>query len=308
MTASHKAGHAGEGAAISGVIAGLVDTVVTVGAMIAASSSVLLADSLKTFLEFLAVLLSWMALRRIRGSQSTFDYGLHKLEDLSSMLVAVLMLGCLAVIVVNATVNLLHPSHIGGAGVWVSVAAQVVYAFINTTLWRKNQRLAKAQGSPVMQSQARLFFTKAIANVFILGSLLSSMALADYSWSVYIDPIASLAIAGSILIPAAGIFSHSLYDLLDRTLEESDKLTIIGELGQFVHEFTDLHDIRSRRAGSVVFIDIVLEFDADRRVGEVQDVIAKIRRRIEQAIPSSRVTIGLGGAIAPHAEPATANA
>ena len=78
-------------------------------------------------------------------------------------------------------------------------------------------------------------------------------------------------IAVSILVPAVGIFSHSFYDLLDRTLEESDKLIILREMSPFVCEFTDLHEIRSRRAGSVVFIDIVAEFDADRRVGEVQD-------------------------------------
>lgn len=294
-TASHSS-KTGEGTAVSGVVAGLVDTIVTVGAMIAASSSVLLADSLKTFLEFLAVLLSWLTLRRIRrGTHLYFDYGLHKLEDFSSLVVAGLMLVCLAVIVMNATINLCHPSHIAGSGVWVSVGAQIVYAFINGLLCRKNRRLAAAQNSPVLQAQAGLFLTKAVANVFILTSLVSSVSLTRYSWSVYIDPIASLVIAASILAPAVGIFSHSFNGLLDRTLEESDKLTIVGEVGQFVGQFTDLHEIRTRRAGSVVFVDVVLEFDPDQRVGEVQDTIDELRRRIEKAVPSSRVTIGMRG-------------
>lgn len=280
--------------ALSGVVAGLCDTGLTVGAMIAANSSVLLADSLKTLLEFVAVLLSYLAMRRIhRGSGQQFDYGLHKLEDLASMLVAVLMLICLGVIVISATINLCRPSHITGWGVWVSLGGQIIYAFINGALWRKNRKAAQTNNSPVLQSQARLFATKTVANVFILVSLGASLSLAGYRWSHYIDPIASLAIAASILLPAVGIFSHSFYDLLDRTLEETDKLTIIGELGQFAGEFTDLHEIRSRRAGSVTFIDIILEFDEDRRVGDIQGVIAQIRRRIEAAIPSSRVTVGL---------------
>jgi ferrous-iron efflux pump FieF len=202
---------------------------------------------------------------------------------------------------VSATINLCRPSHIEGVGVWISVGAQVVYAVVNATLTRKNRRLAKEQGSPLFQAQARLFLTKAVANVFILGSLLTSMALHKLAWSVYIDPIASLVIAGSILVPAVGIFSHSFYDLLDRTLEESDKLTIIGEVGQFAGDFTDLHEIRTRRAGSVSFVDIVLEFDPDRRVGEVQEIIDRLRARIEAAVPASRVTVGLRGASLPAA-------
>lgn len=291
---SSSAPHAGERTALGGVLAGLIDTVVTVGAMIAASSSVLLADSLKTLLEFVAVLLSWLALRRIRrGKAHHFDYGLHKLENLSSLFVAILMMVCLAVIVVNATINLCRPSHIAGVGLWISMAAQVAYVAVNGTLCLKNRRLAREQGSPVMASQARLFLTKAVANVFILGSLVSSLALRAYPWSQYIDPIASLAIAVSILVPAVGTFSSSFYELLDRTLEESHKLTILRELGPFVREFTDLHGIRSRRAGSRVFIEIILEFDADRRMGEVHRIVEDLRRGIEREIPKSRVTIGL---------------
>ena len=290
----HSASGSGERTAAGGVIAGLVDTIVTLGAMFAASSSVLLADSLKTLLEFIAVLLSYLALRQIRrGKAHAFDYGLNKLENLSSLLVAILMMICLAVIVISATINLCRPSHIAGTGLWVSMTAQVVYVAVNSTLWFKNRRLARELGSPVMDSQAKLFLTKAAANVFILASLASSLLLADRPWSAYIDPIASLAIAASILVPAVGTFSNSFYELLDRTLEETHKLTILREIGPFICEFTDLHGIRSRRAGSIVFIEIVLEFDPDRRVGEVQEIIEQLRGNIQKAISKSRVTIAL---------------
>lgn len=293
-SASHGGSHNSENTAIGGVIAGFADTVITVGAMIAASSSVLLADSLKTILEFIAVLLSYLALRRIHsGKAHAFDYGLNKLENLSSLFVSILMLVCLAVIVINSTVNLCRPSHIGGAGVYISMAAQAIYFVINGVLCIKNRRLAREQHSPVMESQGRLFMTKAVANVVILGSLVSSMALGHFAWSVYIDPIASLAIAASILMPAIGTFSNSFYDLLDRTLEEAHKLAILREMGPFICEFTDLHAIRTRRSGSQVFIEIILEFDTDRRMGEVQDVIETLRRNIERTVPSSHVTIGL---------------
>ncbi len=205
------------------------------------------------------------------------------------------MLVCLGIIVINSAISLCHPSHIHGAGIWISMGAEIVYAFINGWLFRKNQRLSTTNDSPIFQAQARLFLTKAVANAFILGSLLSSVVLRGQSWSMYIDPIASLVIAASILAPAVGIFSHAFYDLLDRTLEESDKLKIVGEVGQFAAEFVDLHQIRTRRAGSVIFVDIVLEFDPNRRMGDVHGIIEQLRDRIQKVIPSSYVTISLGG-------------
>jgi len=286
-----------EKSALTGVIAGLVDTLVTVGAMMAAHSSVLVADVLKTFLEFVAVLLAWLAIRRIsRGQAYNYNYGLGKLENLSSLLVGVIMVLCLIVIVANATRNLLHPSHISGMGVWISLVAQVVYAGVNGGLMLKNKRLAERCESPILTSQVGLFRTKMLANLFILGSLGSSLALSRFAWSVYIDPVASLLIALSILLAAIGIFSHSFRDLLDCTLEETQQIFILRQLAQHFAEYEGLHGIRSRRSGSRVYVEIFLEFAPDKKVGDVMECTERLRQQIESQIPESSVTIALANA------------
>ena len=77
------------------VIAGLADTLITLGALIASQSAVVMADFLKTVLEFVAVLLAWMAIRRItRGAGATYEYGIGKLENLVSLLMAIVMMAC----------------------------------------------------------------------------------------------------------------------------------------------------------------------------------------------------------------------
>jgi len=290
----HGSGDNREKAALTGVVFGLIDTVVTVAAMLASNSSVLLADTCKTVLEFVAVLMAWLAIRRInRGSNHQFNYGIGKLENLSSLLVGLLMLLCLAIIGVNTVRNILHPSHITGIGVWISVTAQVVYAVVNGFLCLKNKRLAKQESSPIMESQARLFLTKALANLFILISLLLSMALASYHWALYIDPVASMIIGASILLAAVGILSSSFYDLLDRTLEEESQFFILRELAKHFDQYEALHGIKSRRSGSHVFVEIFLEFDAGKTVGEVQKTINSLRKNIEDSVKGSRVTIAL---------------
>lgn len=277
------------------VIAGGVDTLVSLAALLAAQSAVLLADFLKTALEFVAVLLAWFAMRRLaRGGGGTYEYGVGKLENLSSLFVAALMILVFLVIAANAIRGLISPSHVAGIGVVISLIAQVVYGAINAWLWRRSRTAARDDGSPLMASQAKLFFTKLFGNVFILVSLSLSLALAEQAWSVYIDPVASLAIAGSILISAIGVFSSSVYDLLDGTLEEKDKLEIMRELVRHYDRYDVLYGVRSRRAGNRVFIDIHLDFRSDRTIGEVEQDIAAIRDSVRSHFRHAHVTVVLG--------------
>ncbi|MEW6359118.1 MAG: cation diffusion facilitator family transporter [Planctomycetota bacterium] len=278
----------------AGVIAGLVDSLLALGALIGARSCVVLADFLATFLELVAVLLSYLAVRKMsRKTHHEFEYGIGKLESLSSLFVGVLMVVCLFIMVGSAAHNLIHPIHISGIGVWISMGIQIVYSGVNGLLCRRSHLAAKAESSPLMAAQARLFLARIIGNVFILLSLALSLLLRCYKWSFYIDPAASIAIAGSTLLAALGIFSGSFNDLLDRTLDESCQFIILRELARHFHDYEALHGIRSRRAGSHVFIEIFLEFDPEKKLAEVQPIADRLRRNIEEKIRNSRVTIGL---------------
>ena len=274
------------------LLTGAVDTFITLAAFLAARSSVILADFFKTLLEFAAVALAWYTVRRMRrGADHQYQYGVGKMEHLASLCVGALMIACLGIIVFSAIKNMLHPGHIGGAGVWISVGAQTVYAIVNGVLYVRTRRAAEA--SPLMASQARLLLSRGVANVFILLALTLSLALHNYTWSLYIDPLASLVIATFILLSAIGIFSSSTGDLLDRAVEEESQLIILRELVRFFNDYENIHGIRTRRAGGQVFIDLFLEFAPDKTVAEVQSVIDRLTECLEKAIPGSHIAVAL---------------
>ena len=95
------------------------------------------------------------------------------------------------------------------------------------------------------------------------------------------------------MISAIGVLSSSFYDLHDRTLEEADQIVILRELAQRFHDYEALHGIRSRRAGGQVFVEVFLEFDSEKTMGEIQTVVDALCRSIETQIPSSRVAVAL---------------
>ncbi len=283
-----------EKAAFTALVFGLVDTILTTFAFLSSHSSALLADTLKTFLEFCAAVISYIVIRRMsKGANYDFNYGTGKLESLSSLLIGALMCVCLLAITANAVFRIFHPSHIQGAGVWLGMALQFVYLIINYRIYRENLVLAKQEGSTLLKSQANLFLSKTLANGFIFASLLTGVIFAHKPWAALIDPLASLIIGMFILSCATGVFSNSVFDLLDRSLEESDQLLILRGLTRHFDMYKELHGIRSRRAGGKAFIEIYLEFEASLKMNEVQATAASIQADIERSIPNSQVSICL---------------
>ncbi len=283
-----------ENTALAGMACGLADALVCLFSFSMATSTVLLADFLKTFLEFLAVLLSWLATRQVVRGHHAYDYGMHKLESLISLSVGTLMLICLAAIGASAALRFHDPEPVTGAGVWISLATEVAYGVINSFFVIRYRREA-SQGSPLAAAQASLFLSRLASNFFIFGAMAGGQVFSGQTWALYIDPVASLVIAVSILLAAAGVFRASFPDLMDRALEESDQLLIMRELAAHYDLFRNFHHVRSRRAGGRAFIELFLEFPPEQTVAEAMESARRIKAAVEGAVARSRVTIGLAG-------------
>ena len=68
-------------------------------------------------------------------------------------------------------------------------------------------------------------------------------------------------------------------------------MIILQELTGYFDEYVALHGIRSRRSGSIIYIEIFLEFDGERKIADVQKVIDSMKDKLEWRIPGSRVII-----------------
>ena len=283
-----------EKAALTAVAFGFIDTILTTLTYISSNSSALLADTLKTFLELCAALISLIVLRRVTNASSAdFNYGTGKMESLSSLFIGILMCVCILAITGNAVFHIFHPSHISGAGVWTGMFLQLAYCGINGWIYKENLLLSRKEKSTLLKSQANLFLSKVLANAFIFLALLTGIIFSNNEWAALIDPLASLIIGMFILSCATGVFSNSVFDLMDRSLEESDQLMILRGLVRHFDMYKDLHGIKSRRAGGKAFIEIYLEFEPELKMADVKTTVSSIQSDIEKSIPNSQVSICL---------------
>ena len=270
-------------------IAGLLPYVATI---VLTSSLVVLAELLKNAALVVAVLMSWLALRRAaRGKDPYFNYGYGKVESLQSLAVAGVLAIAFGIVLYEVIRRFQNPEEVGGVGLVIGIASAGMLIVGNALLWRHDHHLAKHEASPVMESLWRLYRVKTIASVCVFLALLLSLAFREFSWAEYIDPAGSIVILGFLAYTAYGVITMSVYDLLDGTLDESLQLAILRELAGHFDKYDNVHGIRSRRSGSSVYIELFLEFDGDRRMGDVQKSIDELKEALEANLPGSQVSI-----------------
>lgn len=264
----------------------------SIAAAYIARSLTLVVDILISLAETLASLMSWLIIRQVaRGKNHEFNYGFGKLENISGLGVAAVMLASFMVVLYEGIERLHTPVSVVQSGVIMGLLITTFAAVADTWLWVKNHRLARRQKSPLMEAQWRFFRSKSVCDYCVLASLGLTLGLRAYEWSHYIDTIFSFILSGFLLVSAYTITADSMYDLLDRTLDESLQLEITRLLVAHFDEYENLHGVRSRRSGGHVYIEIFLEFDGGKTMAEVQKMIDHITADLESKIPSSHVMI-----------------
>lgn len=262
-----------------------------IGSVVCFSNSVaILSDFLKEFTDFLSVLASIITLRAVhRPNTNHFSYGIGKLENLVSIIIALVMLLCSLYILAHAGAHFRQP--VPAQGTLPGIIIFTIYTIIGFAIWRRTQRLLQKQHSAILESQSRLWFSKAAFDAAMAVSLISAHFFRPYSWSLYLDPAASLIGVAFMLHAAYAMTSSSVKDLLDSTLEETTQLRILRQMVLHLDDYDRLHKIRTRRSGSQIYVEIFLEFDPLLAMGQVQKRIDHLRLEMQTVLPLSDVSI-----------------
>lgn len=83
---------------------------------------------------------------------------------------------------------------------------------------------------------------------------------------------------------ATSTIPSSARNLGGRSLEERDQILVLRTLTEHYQDFTMLHGIRTRRAGTPNFAELFLEFPPEKPMGQVQDVIDHLQATIRSLL------------------------
>jgi ferrous-iron efflux pump FieF len=171
---------------------------------------------------------------------------------------------------------------------WLGVGTMAVACGVSFGLVARLRHVARKTDSPALTADAVHYAT----DVYTNGAALFALLLVALTGWTLADPLISILISGFILYSAFEVARDSVHVLMDRRLPRAVDRKVAAVVGRFRHEgVVGFHDLRTRRSGSLKFIDLHLEVEADQTLQQAHDLTVRVIRAIQQEIPRSRVQI-----------------
>ena len=213
-------------------------------------------------------------------------FGHSSVEDLSALAQAVFVLLSAAVIGWAAVARLLAPvpSTLRAEGPGMVAMAVSVALTLGLVLWQG--RVARTTGNRVVAADRLHYLGDLLPN---LGALLSLAVSARFGVSS-VDSVVALGAAGMLAVGALRIGSGAWDALMDRRADPR----IIAGIAAIARDWPGVHgfhDLKTRTAGSRVFVNLHIELDGDLPLRQAHDIGAGLRRAILTAYPQTDVII-----------------
>lgn len=259
---------------VSSSVAALLTAIKLVIGIMSGSVAVL-ASAVDSVLDLFVSLFNYFAISNSeKPADDTFNYGRGKIEALASVIEGTII----AVSGIFLLYQAAKKSFSGETSEYleISLLVMIISLIITVGLVMFLNSVAKKTNNMVIKADALHYKT----DVYTNGAVLISLALVYITEIEFIDVIVGGGIALFIIYSAYELIEEGVLVLLDRAVEQEtvDKIIEIIESEQKVN---DHHMLKTRQAGSDIFVDVHLVFDciitlmdAHRVADRIEDKIA----------------------------------
>ena len=256
-------------------------------------SSGVLGSSLDSLLDVLAsIIVLWAVIASGRPADADHPWGHGKAEGLAALFQSLFILFSGLGLAIHTAQRFLAPEAASVEFPWVGIG--VIAASIAVTVWQvKRLRKAASQtGSPALNADSQHYASDVFLNIGVIAGLALTELFGGRAWP---DLAVGLAIALWILNTAREVFLQALDSLMDRGLLPQEAAAILKAVSGFSPQVSGFHDLRTRRSGAEIFVEIHLDIDRAVTFVEAHDLSEEVGQALEEAVPRCRVTV--------HADP-----
>ena len=233
-----------------------------------------LATLLDSSLDVLASALNLIAVRHaLEPADNEHRFGHGKAEALSAVGQSMFIAGSAGFLLLQATGRIINPQEMT-SGLEVGVGVMVFSIIATLVLLSFQKYVVQQTGSIAIKADALHYKTDLLVN----GSVIVALFLTFYGWS-YFDAIFGIGIAIFILYSAWKILGESIDLLMDHEISDDECKKIANTV--LAHpETIGYHDLRTRRSGTRVFVQLHLELDAMLTLAAAHVITDKIEKDI----------------------------
>jgi cation diffusion facilitator family transporter len=282
---AHGDGSVGRTAIVTIVVAFLVMGLKYL-AYLKTGSAALYSDALESIVNVVTGVAALIAIRiSAMPPDRKHPFGHHKAEFFSAVLEGALIVVAAVLIFQEAYQAWLNPRTLTepAQGLAINMAAAAINAGWAGYLISRG----KAWKSPALSAGGWHILTDVATSVGVLAGLVLSI----WTGITQLDPILAALVGANILWAGYRITMSSMSSLLDEAASSEDQDQIRAAIKDSGAGAIQAHDIRTRHAGRVTFIEFHLVVPGDMTVLESHTICDRIEEALKQRIPGSQIVI-----------------
>ena len=261
---------------------------------ILSGSIAIMSEALHSGSDLVAAIIAYWSVRRAaQPPDKDHHYGHEKVENLSGVIEALLIIAAAGVIIFEGVMKIIDGPELDH--IWLGIGVMVISGVTNLIVSKKVlYPVARRTQSAALEADAAHLMTDVYTSFGVAFGLL----LVEITGWPYFDPIAAIAVAFLIIKTGYDLVMQSTRVLLDETLPDEE----LDEIRRCVREHRGdiifgYHKLRARRAGSRRHVDLHVTVDEDLSITEAHEIAMHITEDIRDCVPNTDVLV--------HVEPKT---
>ncbi len=272
-------------ATYASVTVAIILIVIKVAAYLATNSVAILSTLVDSILDCLASLINLFAVRQaLVPADRDHRFGHGKAEALAGLFQSAVIMGSAVFLVFQAVERLINPKPIHSMPLGISV---MVISIVLTLLLVSYQRYVIRKTRSVAISADSLHY---VGDLLINGSVIVALLLGAYFGWPYADGLFAIGIALFLMLSSWKIIRVSLADLMDEELGDEERQKIL-DLVKSQPGVLGVHDLRTRRSGQQVFIQMHIDMDGAMSLRDAHDISDAVEMRLMEAFPEAEAIV-----------------
>ena len=244
----------------------------------------LLSEALHSCLDMVAAIITYFSVRiSDKPADSDHNYGHGKVENLSALVETFLLLVTCVWIIYEAAGRLISGKFEIEVTIW-SYIVVITSIAVDFTRSRALMKAAKQHNSQALEADAIHFSTDIWSSSVVLLGLICS----GFGFHIA-DPVAALFVAVIVVYVSFRLGKNAVDVLLDKATDDYHEIVEGARLE--VPEVTSVHEIKIRRAGADVFIEMVVHLDPSLTVNDAHRISHELENLIMERIERCTVHI-----------------
>ncbi|HZF75588.1 MAG TPA: cation diffusion facilitator family transporter [Acetobacteraceae bacterium] len=275
-----------EGTAAASVAVAVLVLCLKAAAWWVTGSVALYSDALESVVNVAAAMAALAAVRfAALPPDANHPYGHTKAEYFSAVLEGALIVAAAILILQEAWEALREPRAPEDAplGLLVAGIATAINAAWSAVLFRRGRRLR----SPALLADARHLLADVVTSAGVLVGV-AAVALTGILW---LDPALAALTAGNIVLSGWRLMRDSVGGLMDEAVPADLLARIRALVSEHASGAIEAHDLRTRHAGRVTFVEFHLVVPGDMTVNEAHAICDRVEAALKEELGAATITI-----------------